>query len=64
MMLRFRESIALRNSLLARCIHEHSKQSHEPYLSTNCAAVSTELAESELFGHERGSFAGALGAKD
>jgi PAS domain S-box-containing protein len=48
---------------LARWMHEHSKQSNGPFFSINCAAVSKELAESELFGHERGSFTGALGIK-
>jgi PAS domain S-box-containing protein len=44
---------------LARWIHDHSKRSLGPYFSLNCAAISRELAESELFGHERGSFTGA-----
>lgn len=48
---------------LARYIHEHSKQNSGPYFSINCAAVAPELAESELFGHERGAFTGAQGRK-
>ncbi|MGC8602973.1 MAG: sigma 54-interacting transcriptional regulator [Desulfomonilaceae bacterium] len=44
---------------LARWIHDHSKRSLGPYFSVNCAAISRELAESELFGHERGAFTGA-----
>ncbi len=44
---------------LARWIHDHSKRALGPYFSLNCAAISRELAESELFGHERGSFTGA-----
>ncbi|MFA6224503.1 MAG: sigma 54-interacting transcriptional regulator [Desulfomonilaceae bacterium] len=48
---------------LARWIHDHSKRALGPYFSLNCAAISRELAESELFGHERGAFSGAHGRK-
>jgi PAS domain S-box-containing protein len=44
---------------LARFIHDNSARSAGPYFSVNCAAISSELAESELFGHERGAFTGA-----
>ncbi len=44
---------------LARWIHEHSTRNRGPFFSINCAAISHELAESELFGHESGAFTGA-----
>jgi DNA-binding NtrC family response regulator len=45
--------------LVARAIHEGSKRAAGPYTKINCAAVPSELIESELFGHEAGSFTGA-----
>lgn len=48
---------------MAQWIHDHSKRSSGPYFTINCAALSAELAESELFGHEAGSFTGARGRK-
>jgi two-component system, NtrC family, nitrogen regulation response regulator NtrX len=45
--------------LIARTIHEKSQRHAGPYVTLNCAAVPAELIESELFGHEKGSFTGA-----
>jgi two-component system nitrogen regulation response regulator NtrX len=45
--------------LVARALHEHSQRKKEPFVTINCAAVPPELIESELFGHEKGSFTGA-----
>ncbi len=48
---------------VARYIHAHSRRSHGAFYQINCAALSHELAESELFGHEAGAFTGARGRK-
>lgn len=46
--------------ILARWIHEHGTRQKEPFVDLNCAGLSRELAESELFGHQRGAFTGAV----
>lgn len=48
---------------MARYIHEHSERKNGPFFAINCATVAHELAESELFGHERGAFTGANARK-
>ncbi len=49
--------------LVANAIHEHSPRKDERFLPINCAAIPAEILESELFGHERGSFTGASARK-
>ncbi len=45
--------------MVSRALWRHSQRKNEPYIKVNCAALSENLIESELFGHERGSFTGA-----
>ncbi len=49
--------------VLARWLHQQSPRADEPFVDLNCAGLSNELMESELFGHEKGAFTGAVAAK-
>ena len=46
--------------LIARAVHKHSERAGQPFISVNCAAIPPSLIASELFGHEKGAFTGAV----
>ncbi|WP_346316913.1 sigma-54 dependent transcriptional regulator [Chitinophaga sp. YIM B06452] len=48
---------------VAHLIHDHSSRSNQPFIAIDCGSLSKELAASELFGHEKGAFTGAIGTK-
>ena len=49
--------------LIAKAVHENSRRNARPFVPVNCAAIPRELMESELFGHEKGAFTGAVSAR-
>jgi DNA-binding NtrC family response regulator len=49
--------------LIAKILHRHSPRANQLFMPLNCSALTEQLLESELFGHERGAFTGAAGAK-
>ena len=54
----------LAQALYARAIHEYSTRKDQPFIALNCAAIPGELMESEIFGHIKGAFSGAVNNRD
>lgn len=49
--------------LIARALYQHGHRAHKPFIAVNCAAIPDQLLESELFGHEKGAFTGAVSTR-
>lgn len=49
--------------LIARAVYQHGHRAHKPFIAVNCAAIPEHLLESELFGHEKGAFTGAVSTR-
>ena len=49
--------------LIARALYQHGHRAHKPFIAVNCAAIPENLLESELFGHEKGAFTGAVATR-
>jgi DNA-binding NtrC family response regulator len=49
--------------LIARALYQHGHRAHKPFITVNCAAIPENLLESELFGHEKGAFTGAVSTR-